>query len=99
VGNIECVGSKYSPECLFDFTHSVKCVDQIVYRCTDNNQFVIEDYFPSGKSKQNKKEENEQKLKLDEFEEIEQTFKLIPVVRLIHLCEVNGFVGKFRELF
>lgn len=46
VQEVSCIGSKFSPECLLDFTPSIKLVDQIVYRRADDyNNLKIDDYF------------------------------------------------------
>ena len=33
VEQVSCVGSNFSPECLYNFTASIELADQVVYRC------------------------------------------------------------------
>ena len=45
VDSFQCIGSAFSPECLYNFTNKIRLVDQIVYRTADITSLVKDEYF------------------------------------------------------
>jgi hypothetical protein len=59
--------------------------------------FLIDDYFPLEKDGVKDIDKVTELEEPDKVKEMENTLKSIPVVRLFHLCEVEGYAKEFKR--